>query len=128
MPAFVAYKGSGIKIPYKKLLQSKPKRNPDVEWDKMNSDVIKLYVPYKKTAMLKLLSKFIDIPEERVFRFNPLGSIVWDLCDGTNSVQDIKDILLKRSKGNEKDIEKRLFKFINRLVKNGLVMIDSSQN
>ncbi|MCD1293849.1 PqqD family protein [Methanocella sp. CWC-04] len=126
MPLFVTFKGSGMKIPYKKLLLSKPKRDPDIEWDKMNSDVVKLYVPYKKTHVLKVLSKFVDIPDERMFRFNPLGSLVWELCDGTHTVQEIKDIIIKRSKGNEKDIEKRLFKFINKLIKNELVIVELS--
>lgn len=126
MPAFIAFKGTGTKIPYKKLMHARPVRNSSVEWDRMNADVIKCYMPCKKTYFMKLLGKFIDIPDERSFRFNPLGSLVWELCDGNNTVEDIKEKVLKRSKGNEKDIEKRLLKFINRLLKHDLITLELS--
>lgn len=126
MAGFVATKGNGAKIPYKKYMQSKPVRNDKVDWEKLNSDVIKLYLPHKKTTVMKLLSRFIDIPDERSFRFNPMGSMVWELCDGNNTVEDIKETILKRTKSSDKDVEKRLSKFINRLVRNELVTLDTS--
>jgi NAD(P)-dependent dehydrogenase (short-subunit alcohol dehydrogenase family) len=67
---------------------------------------------------------FFDIPEERSFRFNPLGAMVWDVCDGNHAVEEIKGIIMKRSKGDEKDIEKRLIRFINRLSSNDLITLD----
>ena len=124
MAGFITQNSSGKKIPYKKLLHARPVKNPEVEWDQLNSDVVKVYLPCKKSYVLRVLSKFIDIPDERSFRFNPLGSIVWEMCDGNNTVQDIKDSIVKRSKGNEKDVEKRLLKFINRLVKNELITLN----
>ncbi|WP_424357399.1 PqqD family protein [Methanocella sp. MCL-LM] len=126
MAGFVATKGNGAKIPYKKYMQSRPVRNDKVDWEKLNSDVIKLYLPYKKTAMMKLLGRFIDIPDERSFRFNPMGSMVWELCDGNNTVEEIKEIILKRTKSSDKDVEKRLSKFINRLIRNELITLDTS--
>jgi hypothetical protein len=126
MPVFIAFKGSGAKVPYKKLLLSKPVKNANAECESLNSDGIKLYLPYKKSYTLKLLSRFMDIPEERTFKFNPLGSLVWDLCDGNNTVQDIKETVLKRSKGSEKDVERRLLKFINKLLRNELIVLNMS--
>ena len=75
---------------------------------------------------MKLLGRFIDIPEERSFKFNPMGSMVWELCDGKNSVQDIKEIMVQRTRGNEKDMEKRLLKFLNRLMRTELITLDMS--
>ncbi|CAJ35346.1 PqqD family protein [Methanocella arvoryzae] len=126
MAGFVAIKGNGAKIPYKKYMQSRPVRNDKVDWERLNSDVIKLYLPYKKTAVMKILGRFIDIPDERSFRFNPMGSMVWELCDGKNTVEEIKEIVVKRTKSSEKDVEKRLLKFINRLIKNELITLDTS--
>jgi hypothetical protein len=124
MAGLVAYRGNGAKVPYKKYIQSRPVRNDQVEWDKNSTDVVKLYLPYKKTPFMKILGRFIDIPEERSYRFNQIGSMVWELCDGKNTVQEIKDILIQRTRGNEKDMEKRLFKFLNRLVRNDLIELD----
>lgn len=125
MPSYATYTGSKAKIPYKRLLQAKPKKCENVESDGNDSDMFKLYVPYKKSYLVKLLSRFMDIPDERTFRFNPLGSMVWDLCDGNNSVEDIKNAIMKRSKGDEKDIERRLIKFINKLSTNDLITLEA---
>jgi Coenzyme PQQ synthesis protein D (PqqD) len=124
MPAFVTLKGMKTKIPYKKLLQAKPKKSQDVEWDGDGSESLKIYAKYKKTYLVKLIGRFMDIPEERSYRFNPLGAMVWELCDGTHSVEEIKSLIMKRSKGDEKDIEKRLIKFINRLSANELITLE----
>lgn len=126
MAGYVAIKGNGVKIPYKKYMQSRPVRNEKVDWERLNSDVVKLYLPHKKTPLMKLLGRFIDIPEERSFRFNPMGSMVWELCDGKNTVEEIKEIILKRTKSSDKDVEKRLSKFINKLIRNELIMLDTS--
>ncbi len=124
MPAFITLKGTKAKVPYKKLLQAKPKRSDNVDSDGGGAESLKIYAPYKKTYLVKLLSRFIDIPEERSFRFNPLGAMVWELCDGTRSVEEIKNIIMKRSKGDEMDIEKRLIKFINHLAANELITLE----
>ncbi len=121
MPAFVMFKGARTKIPYKKLLQAKPKKSDNIEWEGDGMDSLKIFAPYRKSYFVRLLSRFIDIPEERSFRFNPLGAMVWELCDGGHSVEEIKNTILKRSKGDERDIEKRLIKFINRLSANDLI-------
>jgi hypothetical protein len=124
MPAFVTLKGTKAKIPYKKLLQAKPKKSDNVDWDGNGAESLKIYAPYKKTYLVRFLSRFVDIPEERSFRFNPLGAMVWDLCDGTHSVEDIKYTIMKRSKGDEADIEKRLIRFINHLSSNDLITLE----
>lgn len=126
MAGYVTIKGNGAKIPYKKYMQARPVRNEKVDWELLNSEVVKLYLPYKKSAVMKLLGRFIDIPDERSFRFNPMGSMVWELCDGKNTVEDIKEIMARRTKSSDKDVEKRLSKFINRLIKNELISLDIS--
>jgi hypothetical protein len=124
MPAFITLKGTKAKIPYKKLLQAKPKKSENVDWDASGVESLKIYAPYKKTYLVRLLSRFVDIPEERSFRFNQLGAMVWELCDGTHSVEEIKSVIMKRSKGDEMDIEKRLIKFINHLSANDLITLE----
>jgi hypothetical protein len=126
MAGFVTFKGNGAKVPYKRFLQARPVRNEKVEWDRTSSGSLKLYLPYKKTQLMNLMGRFIDIPDERSFKFNPIGSMVWELCDGNNTVQDIKETIVQRTRGNEKEMEKRLFKFLNRLMKNELITLDMS--
>jgi hypothetical protein len=124
MAGFVTFKGNGAKVPYKKFMQAKPIRNDKVEWDRTSTDSLRLYLPYKKTQMMVFMSRFIDIPDERSFKFNPMGSMVWELCDGNKTVEEIRDTIIQRTRGNEKDMEKRLFKFLNRLMKNELITLD----
>ena len=126
MAGFVTFKGNGAKVPYKKFIRSRPVRNENAESDRTSTDSLKLYLPYQKTAFMNLIGRFIDIPDERSFKFNPIGSMVWELCDGRNSVQDIKEIIVQRTRGNEKDMEKRLLKFLNRLMKNELITLEIS--
>ncbi len=113
-------------MPYKKFMQSRPVRNDKAEWDRTSPDAIKLYLPFRKTSTMSLVGRFIDIPEERSFKFNPMGSMVWELCDGQNSVQEIKDIIVQRTRGNEKDLEKRLLKFLNKLMRSELITLEMS--
>ena len=124
MPAFVTLKGTRAKIPYKKLLQAKPKKSENVDWDGDGTESLKIYAPYKKSYIVRFISRFMDIPDERSFRFNQMGAMVWELCDGDHSVEEIKSIIMKRSKGDEKDIEKRLIRFINRLSANDLIKLE----
>lgn len=124
MPAFITLKGARVKISYKKLLQAKPKKSENVESNDNGAESLKIYAPYRKTFMAKILGRFMDIPEERSYKFNPLGVVVWSLCDGNHSIEEIKDIIVKRSKGDEKDIEKRLIKFINKLSANNLITLE----
>jgi hypothetical protein len=125
MPAFITLTGTkSKKIPYKKLLQAKPRKSESVECDGNGVESLKIYAPYKKTYLVRFLGRFVDIPEERSFRFNPLGAMVWELCDGSHSVEEIKSVIMKRSKGNEMDIEKRLIKFINHLSANELITLE----
>ncbi len=126
MAGFVTFKGNGAKVPYKKFMQARPVRNEKAEWDRTSSDSLKLYLPFKKTQLMIMMSRFIDIPDERSFKFNHMGSMVWELCDGTNTVQDIKETIVQRTRGNEKDLEKRLLKFLNRLMKSELIVLDMS--
>ena len=126
MAGFVTFRGDGARVPYKKFMQSRPVRNEKAEVDRTGADSLKLYLPYQKTILLSLISRFIDIPEERSFRFNPMGTMVWELCDGKNTVQDIREIIVQRTRGNEKDMEKRLLKFLNRLMKDDLITLDMS--
>jgi hypothetical protein len=126
MAGFVTFKGTGAKVPYKKFMQAKPVRNDKVEWGRTSTDALKLYLPYKKTQLVVFMSRFIDIPDERSFKFNPMGSMVWELCDGHNTVQDIQENIVQRTRGNEKDLEKRLLKFMNRLMKTELITLDMS--
>lgn len=124
MAGLSASAGNGAKVPYKKFMLSRPYRSDKVEWERMNEDVIKLYMPMKKGPLMKLVGRVIEIPEERTYRFNPMGSMVWELCDGKNTVEDIKENIVKRTKGNDKDMEKRLIKFLNKLIRNDLITLE----
>ncbi|HMK47197.1 MAG TPA: PqqD family protein [Methanocella sp.] len=126
MAGYISIKDNGAKIPYKKYLQARPIRNENVEWERLNSDVIKLYLPYNKSRFMRLVSRVVDIPEERSFRFNPLGSMIWEMCDGKNTVEEIKGTIAKRTKSSDKDVERRLSKFLNRLIKNELISLETN--
>ena len=126
MAGYISIKDNGAKIPYKKYLQARPIRNENVEWERLNSDVIKLYMPYKKSPLMKIVSRVVDIPEERSFRFNPMGSMIWEMCDGKNTVEDIKGLVARRTKSSDKDVEKRLSRFLNKLIRSELISLETN--
>ncbi len=95
------------------FLQFKPNRS-DFEWHKSEEGLVRIKVPKFKSNFGKSFCKVIK--KENMFTANldKLGSLVWENCDGRNTVKDILKILQKEF-SKEENIDQRLFLFISQM-------------
>ena len=85
------------------MLKARPVRNNLIEWSKADNDTISLVVPQKKTLWVKVVSKIFMLPKSRVVALDEVGSVVWIMCDGNNSIESIVKALCNKYKLTRKE-------------------------
>jgi hypothetical protein len=101
-------------------LAVKPVRLVMAEVNELDDGSGKLKVPLRQT---RWTGWFFRSPPEatKTFEFDSLGILVWKSCDGRTSVQQIIRRLAKEYKLNLREAEVPTIKFLQMLVKKGLV-------
>lgn len=82
----------------------------------------RLVVRYTPTRMQRLLLRVPDTAT-RKFELDPYGLCVMDLCDGQKNVKHIVKRFAKTHNLNPREAERAVLKFLEMLVKKGLVQM-----
>jgi len=120
-------KPKGPVISRSEFLELKPVRNPVLKWEKNEKGEIKLLIPLKEDSAKKgvsgkMFSKLLPpSPTEKKIQLDKLGSEVWELCDGNNTVKDIADTLHAKYKMMAVEAEISLDAYFRQLTQRGLV-------
>lgn len=114
-------KPSKIIIPRYVLLRSKPVRNPYLKWEKYPSGEVVIYLKYRRTFFTKFASVFVKVPEYKKLALDKVGSLVWELCDGEHTVNEIIDVLVSRYKLKRREAEVALIAYLQQLIKRRLI-------
>lgn len=115
-------KKGGLRFTKSDVLKSRPVRNSLIKWEKSEGNgLISLVVPQKKTLWVKIISKIFMLPSSRVVALDEVGSFVWDMCDGHNSIESIVRALCNRYKLTRKEGETSLLAYFRKLGKRGMV-------
>src|SRR5690349_8641873 len=77
------------KFSKQEVLAAVPVRNALVEWELNDEQEVVLKVPRRQDRVGWILSRFFAAPEYKQIVLDELGSDVWQLCTGTNSVDAI---------------------------------------
>ncbi|BCM91362.1 hypothetical protein IAD21_03234 [Abditibacteriota bacterium] len=107
----------------RQFLSLRPLRNPNIEEEDAEGRVLLIITP-PETRASKILGFFLPLsPEERKKRvvLDPIGSHVWRLCDGRNSIEVISKSLQKTFKLGTLEAEHSLRQFFQTLGKRGYV-------
>lgn len=90
------------------------------ELDRQDGGSAKLNVPLKPARWNRWVFR---IPQGTIktFELDALGVLVWDLCDGHNSVQQIIRKLAKRYNLNLREAQVPTIKFLQMLTRKGLI-------
>ncbi len=75
----------------KLVMNLRPLHNNQLTWEKgANGDVV-LIVPANKNVgpVTRAIAKWAQAPSQRKVELDEVGSFVWELCDGTNTVESI---------------------------------------
>ena len=103
------------------LLQLKPERQFGWEINPETEDTVTILVPKFRGKFLgKWLQPKLKRPYFRV-KLDAYGTLVWQSCDGQNSVYDIGQKLRKRFTENVEPLYERLGDFMRQLERNQLI-------
>jgi len=114
-------KKSGLNFTKDDVLKSRPVRNSLIKWDTSDSGAISLVIPQKKAIWVTVISKLFMLPGSRVVILDEVGSFVWTLCDGHNTIDTIIRALCNKYKLTRKEAETSLLEYFRRLGKRGIV-------
>lgn len=114
-------KKGGLKFTKADVLKARPVRNSLIKWDKDENGVISLVVPQKSTLWIRIVSSVFMLPKSRVVALDEVGSLVWIMCDGNNSIDSIVKALCNRYKLTHKEAETSLLAYFRKLGKRGMI-------
>lgn len=102
-------------------MKSIPVRNSLIKWEEADNGEVSLVVPQKETLWVKVVSKVFMLPKSRVVVLDEVGSSVWVMCDGHNSIDIIVKALSNKYKLTHKETETSLLAYFRKLGKRGIL-------
>jgi len=114
-------KKRGLNFTRDDVLKSMPVRNSLIKWNESEDRIVSLVVPQKNALWVKIISKIFMLPRSRVIVLDEVGSFVWALCDGHNSIDTIVRALCNRYKLTRKEAETSLLEYFRKLGKRGII-------
>lgn len=106
-------------------LAARPVRNPAVEWSEVEGDTGKevlLVVPARRTRAMPVLRLALGVSDKpRRIQLDEVGTFVWLLCDGNNSVDDVCCRLRERYRLSHREALISLTTYLRTLGRRGLI-------
>ncbi len=105
----------------RELLKSKPVHNERLEWEKMEDGDVMLSIPRRRSWWINLVARVFYVPTKRTVLLDEIGSLVWGLCDGKNTVDTVISALRKEYKLDQKEAEVSTLTYLKQLAEKGLI-------
>lgn len=86
----------------------------DLEWKVNSEGLVEIKIPKFKSNFGKSFCRVIKKENYFIANMDKLGSIVWQNCNGINTVKDILEIIRTKFP-DEKNVDQRLFLFVQQL-------------
>ena len=102
------------KIPTKEEFNKFKPIRLDFKWEKNEDGLVTIIVPKFHSKIGINFCKLIKKENNFSANLDKLGSIVWNLCNGSNSVKFILDNLVNEFP-DEKNIDQRLYVFLQQM-------------
>jgi hypothetical protein len=121
------YYGIGRHLPFLKIrppeidrqaaMTLRPGRNSLLAWEKRESGETVLTVPQnqKVRPLTRRLAKWLNAPNERYVELDEVGGFVWDLCDGSHTIDSIVQKTSRHYKMNRREAEVSVTMFLQML-------------
>jgi hypothetical protein len=116
-------KGKGLRITREQWLKSIPIRITNEYYENEDGSTTILVEIEYKGFIGKLLKIFSITPPPKYKRIvlDRIGSIVWKMCDGKHSIEDIIKKLVKETGLSRRNIELAIYNYIKTLIMKGLI-------
>jgi hypothetical protein len=99
----------------------RPLRNEAIEWETNDKGEALLKVPRREGRKSKLLGLWFRIPEVRKVELDEVGSFVWTLCDGKNTVESIVKQTSRQYKLNRREVEISVTTYLQMLAERNFI-------
>src|SRR5438132_8201304 len=80
-----------------------------------------LKVPRRKDRVAGVLGSWFHVPEARGVQLDEVGTYVWSLCDGTNTVESIVKQTSREYKMNRREVEMSVTKYLQMLAERNFI-------
>ena len=97
------------------MMSSRPTRNDSLDWETNDEGEVQISVVRQDTWKVRLLSKLFYIPKKRKITLDEVGTEVWQMCNGRNTVGDMIEQLSKTYQLNRKEAEVSLLQYLKTL-------------
>jgi len=97
------------------MLSSRPARNDALKWEENDDGEVQIRVTRQDSWKIRFLSRMFYIPKERKITLDELGTEVWTLCNGKNTVAQMIEALSKKYQLNRKEAEVSLLNYLKTL-------------
>lgn len=104
-------------------MSARPVRNPNLDATRDEHGEISLKIPRRKVWWVNWVARFGGVPEFRIVTLDKVGSRVWDLCDGANTVRDLVAKVAEEHKLSRKEAEVSLVTYLRQLAGRGLIAL-----
>jgi len=121
------YYGVGRHLPFLKIpppqvdrkavMTLRPGRNSLLRWEKRESGETILTVPQsdRVSRITRTMARWLRVPTERKVELDEVGAYVWELCDGSHTVDVIVQQTGKHYKMNRREAEVSVTMFLQML-------------
>jgi len=107
--------------PREMVFSLRPIRNSAIEWETNEEGEALLRVPLRKDRMGRFIQFWFRLPETRSYELDEVGTFVWSLCDGSNSVDAIVRQTGKQYKMNRREVEISVTTYLQELARRRLI-------
>jgi hypothetical protein len=114
----------GVAPDRRDILSLRPIRNPLIKWEEMEGQVV-LTIQREKTLATgwksRLAGMFINVPNNRTVELDAIGTDVWLMLDGQNTIDIIVKALIKKHKLSRRETELSLQEYFKELNRRGYI-------
>lgn len=99
-------------------LTLRPGRNAMLTWEKQDAGKTMITVPLdlkKGGKITRLMAKWLQAPSQRHVELDEVGGFVWELCDGSHTVETIVQKTGREYKMNRREAEVSVTMFLQML-------------
>lgn len=103
------------------LMEMKPQRNANITWEDSESIVL---VIERTSKIDRFVQKVFKRPKANKVKLDEVGSFVWSMCDGSNTVFDISQQMENRFGEKVNPVIERLVQYIKILRDNKFITLE----
>jgi hypothetical protein len=87
------------------VFRLRPVRNDAIVWESNADGEALLKIPRRDDRVGRFMAAWLRVPEAKAVQLDEVGSFVWGLCGGENTVEDIVRATAKQYKLNRREVE-----------------------